>query len=321
METVWSIEILVTYFIQGIGAWLLPIMQFFSFTATEKFFMLAMPILYWCVDSAIGMRVGIVIIMSSSMVDIFKMACRFPRPYWLFPKVQAFAQETSFGLPSGHSQKAIALWGTMAVSFKKTWLWILSIFLIIMVALSRLYLGVHFLSDVLTGLLVSILFLVIYMKLETPVVRWAKKQSLWTIAIVSLIVTLIPILVVAVIRNANAGWQIPTGWLVSNIDPFNMEGILTLNGTLFGMLIGYAWLCRAGGFTTTGTPLQMILRYLLGVAGILAIRYGLKFIFPETADLFSYTLRFIRYGMIGIWLTALAPFLFIKLKLSQKALN
>ena len=137
------------------------------------------------------------------------------------------------------------------------------------------------------------------------------------IALISLIGTLLPIIVVFILREINATWQIPTGWLVTNIDPFNTEGIITLNGTLFGMLIGYAWLCRAGGFKMKGTPVQLLLRYLLGIAGVFAIRYGLKFIFPETTDLLGYSLRFIRYGMIGLWLTSLAPFLFIKFKLSK----
>jgi membrane-associated phospholipid phosphatase len=318
LDTIHTIEILVTYFIQGLGVWLRPFMEFFSFCATEEFFMLVMPVLYWCIDATIGMRVGIVMLMSSSIVDITKMAFRLGRPYWLFPKVQTYAVESSFGLPSGHTQKAVAVWATMAASFRKTWLWVLSIFLIAMIALSRVYLGVHFLSDVLAGLAISILFLVLYLKLETPVVRWAKKQPFWVIIITSLIACLIPVMIVAVIHNANAGWQVPSKWLVTDIDPFNMEGLLTINGTLFGMLVGYAWLMRAGGFKTHGSPLQLTLRYLLGIAGIFAIRYGLKFIFPESADLLGYGLRFIRYGLIGLWLTALAPFLFIKIKLSEK---
>ncbi len=207
-----------------------------------------------------------------------------------FPKVHAYALETSFGLPSGHTQKAVAVWATLATSFKKKWLWIVSIFMIIMIALSRIYLGVHFLSDVLAGLVISILFLVLYMKFEAPVVRWAKKQPLWIIALASLAVSLAPILIGAAIRNANAGWQVPAGWLVTDIDPFNLEGILTLNGTLFGMLFGYAWIKRTGGFKVPGTPVQLVLRYVLGVAGVFVIRYGLKFIFPESPDFFGYTL-------------------------------
>jgi membrane-associated phospholipid phosphatase len=319
METIHEIEILVTYFIQGLGTWLLPVMEFFSFCATEEFFMIVMPILYWCIDTAIGMRVGVFGLMSSSIVDITKMVCRLGRPYWLYQKVEAYALESSFGLPSGHTQKAVAVWATLAVSFKKIWVWIISIILILMIALSRIYLGVHFLSDVLTGLVISILFLVLYLKLEAPVVHWAKKQPLWIIALISLIVCLTPILIVAAIRSANAGWLIPSNWLVTDIDPFNMEGILALNGTLFGMLFGYAWLIHAGSFKVKGDAMQLVLRYLLGVTGIFAIRYGLKFIFPESADLLGYSLRFIRYGLIGLWLTALAPFLFIKLNLSRKA--
>jgi membrane-associated phospholipid phosphatase len=318
MGTIHELEILVTYFIQGLGAWLLPVMEFFSACATEEFFMIVMPILYWCIDSAVGMRVGVVMLMSSSVVDISKMAFRLARPYWLFPKVQNYALESSFGLPSGHTQKAVAVWATLAASFRKTWLWVLSILMILMIALSRIYLGVHFLSDVLTGLAISILFLVLYLKLEQPVVRWAKKQPLCVITIISLAACVVPVLIVAVIRNANAGWQVPADWLVTDIDPFNMEGILTLNGTLFGMLVGYAWLTRAGGFKMQGTPLQLVLRYVIGIIGIFAIRYGLKFIFPETADLLGYALRFIRYGLIGLWLTALAPFIFNRLNLSRK---
>ena len=318
METIHAIEILATYFIQGLGTWLVPVMEFFSFCASEEFFMLVVPILYWCLDSAVGMRVGVVVMMSSSVVDFTKMACQLARPYWIFPKVHAYALETSFGLPSGHTQKAVAVWATLATSFKKKWLWIVSIFMIIMIALSRIYLGVHFLSDILAGLVISILFLVLYMKFEAPVARWAKKQPLWIIALASLAVSLAPILISAAIRNANAGWQVPAGWLVTDIDPFNLEGILTLNGTLFGMLLGYAWIKRAGGFKVPGTPVQLVLRYVLGVAGVFIIRYGLKFIFPESPDFFGYTLRFIRYGLIGLWVTGVAPIIFIKLKLSQR---
>jgi len=318
METIHAIEILVTYFIQGLGTWLTPVMEFFSFCASEEFFMLVVPVLYWCIDSAVGMRVGVVVMMSSSVVDVTKMACQLGRPYWLFPKVHAYALETSFGLPSGHTQKAVAVWATLATSFRKKWLWIVSVIMIIMIALSRIYLGVHFLTDVLAGLAISILFLVLYMKFEAPVVRWAKDQPLWIIALVSLAVSLAPILLDSVIRHANISWQVPAGWLVTDIDPFSLEGILTLNGTLFGMLFGYAWIKRTGGFKVPGTPIQLLLRYVLGVAGVFVIRYGLKFIFPETLDFFGYTLRFVRYGLIGLWVTGLAPILFIKLKLSQR---
>jgi membrane-associated phospholipid phosphatase len=58
----------------------------------------------------------------------------------------------SFGFPSGHASGAIAMWGGLAVIFRKRWLSWLALFLVALVAFSRLYLGVHFLADILGGL-------------------------------------------------------------------------------------------------------------------------------------------------------------------------
>lgn len=58
----------------------------------------------------------------------------------------------SFGFPSGHASGAIAMWGGLAVIFRKRWLSWLAPFLVALVAFSRMYLGVHFLADILGGL-------------------------------------------------------------------------------------------------------------------------------------------------------------------------
>lgn len=56
------------------------------------------------------------------------------------------------GLPSGHTSVAIALWGALLLLFRKRWISVLCISLIILSPLSRIYLGVHFLADILSGL-------------------------------------------------------------------------------------------------------------------------------------------------------------------------
>jgi membrane-associated phospholipid phosphatase len=58
---------------------------------------------------------------------------------------------TSWGIPSGHSSITTALWGSMALLFRRRWLWALSLSLIVLVPLSRMYLARHFLADVLAG--------------------------------------------------------------------------------------------------------------------------------------------------------------------------
>jgi len=56
------------------------------------------------------------------------------------------------GFPSGHSSIAIVLWGAMIFLFQKRWLTVIGIIMMIAIPLSRIYLGVHFLADVLGGI-------------------------------------------------------------------------------------------------------------------------------------------------------------------------
>ena len=44
--------------LQGLGSWLTLPMEFFSFLGTEEFYLLVLPVIYWCVDSNLGMRAG-----------------------------------------------------------------------------------------------------------------------------------------------------------------------------------------------------------------------------------------------------------------------
>ena len=70
--------------------------------------------------------------------------------------IDAFRQKgMSFGFPSGHASGAVALWGGLAVVFRKRALAWLAPFLVALVAFTRLYLGVHFLADVLGGILLG----------------------------------------------------------------------------------------------------------------------------------------------------------------------
>lgn len=63
----------------------------------------------------------------------------------------------SWGFPSGHASQAVSLWGSLFLYFRKVWLGCLSVTMIIFISLSRMYLGRHFLADILGGLLLGAL--------------------------------------------------------------------------------------------------------------------------------------------------------------------
>jgi membrane-associated phospholipid phosphatase len=67
----------------------------------------------------------------------------------------------NFGFPSGHVSTGIAIWGGLAVVFRKKFLAWLAPFMVVLLAFSRLYLGVHFLADILGGALLGSLTLML----------------------------------------------------------------------------------------------------------------------------------------------------------------
>src|SRR5512143_2808592 len=94
--------------------WLEMPMRFFSFLGSADFFFLVLPAVYWCIDSRLGIRVGLILLASVSLNELSKLALHEPRPYWISTQVRAFAADPSFGIPSGHAQNGVAVWGMLA---------------------------------------------------------------------------------------------------------------------------------------------------------------------------------------------------------------
>ena len=306
--------------LQGLGGWLKLPMEIMSFLGTEDFFMFVLPVLYWCVDSRLGIRVAFILMFSLSINDALKLAFHGSRPYWYSTDVKGLATETSFGVPSGHSQNSMAIWGMLAAGLKKWWGWLIAGLIVFLVGLSRIYLGVHFPHDVLLGWLIGGLLLWLTLRFWDPVAAWLKKLAfggqVLAAFIFSLVLILLPLIPYLWLTLTN--WQPDPAWAPFASDAINIGGAFSAPGTLFGLGAGVAWLTRQGGFKTTGNWWQLILRFILGVLGVLIIRYGLKFIFPEGETVLAYFLRYLRYALIGMWVAGGAPWTFLRLKLAQK---
>lgn len=81
----------------------------------------------------------------------------------------AYYQETSFSFPSGHSTTAMALYGLLTYflmrhtldSIKRKLLLLAAVGIILLIGFSRMYLGVHFLSDVAGGYILGSIWLIL----------------------------------------------------------------------------------------------------------------------------------------------------------------
>ncbi len=86
------------------------------------------------------------------------------------PTEYRLIQESGYSFPSGHSMVSMAFYGFLIYLIYKNiknkkvkWslICVLSL-LIVMIGISRIYLGVHYTSDVLAGFLVAIFYLILY---------------------------------------------------------------------------------------------------------------------------------------------------------------
>lgn len=303
--------------IQSWGSWLNAPMQFFSQLGTEDFFFIVLPLLYWSIDARLGLRVGLIVATSSLLNTLGKLSFAGPRPYWVSADVQALWTETSFGAPSGHAQHAMSVWGTIALYYKTPWVRILCCLLIFFIGFSRIYLGAHFPHDVIFGWGFGAILLWAFSRFWEPVSAWLAVKSFRQHVIIAFFTSLLWIALGLFVTSWRSDFQMPSLWidnaLLANADPpapFDIHNIFTSIGTLFGLEIGLAWVHTQGGYQAVGPLKKRALRYVIGLCGIFILWMGLGEIFPRGDSVLVYSLRFVRYTLVGFWVTGGAPWIF-----------
>ena len=309
--------------IQSLGGWLEVPMKIFSFLGTQDFFFLFLPLIYWSVDAGLGLRVAMVLISSVSINYFTKLWFAGPRPYWVSGEVKAFSAESSFGIPSGHAQNSVGVWGIVASSIRKPWAWAVAFALAFFIGFSRLYLGVHFLHDVVVGWLIGCVLLWLFMKFWDSTVAWLKTKSFTSQVTLAFVVSLILIAVGSLSVGRLDGYTFPEEWSDNALRagelpaPVSMEDAITSAGTFFGVAFGLAWITSRGGYQATGPVEKRALRFVIGLVGVLLLWRGLAFVFPDGENLIAYFLRYVRYTLVGFWIIGGAPWLFFRFKLAE----
>jgi membrane-associated phospholipid phosphatase len=310
--------------VQSLGAWLQSPMEFFSFLGTENFFLLVLPLLYWSVDARLGLQVGFILITSNYFNGVFKLFFAAPRPYWVSDQVIPLTAESTFGIPSGHAQNAVSVWGTIAASYRRSWIWVAAFALIFFIGFSRWYLGVHYSQDVLFGWLIGAILLWAFLRFWDPVEAWLRQKTPGTQVLLAFIVSMCFVVLGTFIAGRLDGYTFPEEWRDNALRasdelpaPVSMDGFLTSAGTFFGLAAGAAWIGSRGGYQTEGPLAKRALRFVIGLIGILILWRGLGLVFPDNTDTISYALRYLRYSLVGFWVSAGAPWLFFRFKLAN----
>jgi len=126
-------------------------------------------------NKKIALAIIINLIIAVLLNEILKFIFQRARP----DQINWLVNEIGYSFPSGHSAVSMAFYGFLIYLIytnftNQKYKWILIVILsiiIIFIGISRIYLGVHYLSDVLAGFLFSIIYLIIYVYLYNKVLN------------------------------------------------------------------------------------------------------------------------------------------------------
>ena len=105
----------------------------------------------------------------------------------------------------------MSVWGVMAAGIKRKTGWLAALIILLM-GLSRMYLGVHFLRDVLLGWVIGALLLILMIMFEKPLVNWFKSQNLAYRLGFSLTTALVMVAAGLAVHAGQSDWMLPESW-------------------------------------------------------------------------------------------------------------
>ena len=272
------------------------VFRFFTFFGEELVVTVVLCALLWCVDKRIAYRIGVAFFASGMAVQTLKITFRTERPWVLDPAFTpvkgALETATGYSFPSGHTQSAAALYGTLGLSVRQKWAKCVLFCLIPLVALSRMYLGVHTPADVVVSILITAFITVlIYFLLK-------KYDSKIVLPVLLLILSI-----------ASAVYAFCV--LFSGLVPYSeASDCFKGAGAGTGFAIGYFIERRYINYNEkAGSLFVKILKLAIGLAVTVALKEGLKMLLGAgpAADM-------TRYTIIIVWVTAIYPAILSKTK-------
>lgn len=267
------------------------VFRLLSTLGTEYFFLLMIPVVFWCVDRRKGLRLGVFVLVSAVVNLWLKELFMQPRPYELDPSV-GMARETTYGLPSGHAQSSATFWGVIAPWIRRPWGIILAVVLPFLIGLSRVYLGVHFPTDVLAGWALGGIF--------------AAVHAVWGDNLAARLERLPGRIKIILAALAALGMN------ALNMRETGLPGVFL--GVTAGAVLADS---RARFDASSGSIARKLLRFLVGIAGCAVVYFGLKALLPGQESASYALFRFVRYAVLGAWCSLGAPWIFLRLKLAD----
>lgn len=264
----------------------------FTFLGNKEFYFILLPLIYWCISKRFGFRLLYVLTLSLWINGILKVIFSITRPVGVDGVNTLFVESADGGsqfpndsFPSGHAQGSTTLWGYAAHFVRRRIFWMLAIMLIFFTAICRLYTGIHWPIDVITGIMIGILILIVTTIID-PVISQLQASTKWILSI------LVPLLIFIF---------------------FQKQVGAVYSGLLLGIGVGYLLEQSLVEMKISKQLSKKVFAFLVGFIGIFVLYYLLGIVLP--GQLFY---QFIRYSIFGLWVVFIAPVIFVRLGIYKR---
>ena len=165
------------------------ILKVFNEFGDELVFLIIATILWWLINKQFAYRFMMIFLVSVAVNDIFKNIIKRPRPYIHDSVISVTEPTYGYSFPSGHAQNSM----TMALVLKeryggvKKWVSPVLFTIVGLVMIARIYLGQHYLSDVLVGAMFAVGIYYAFIKLAPHITIDPKKLVYYSMPLMVLL--------------------------------------------------------------------------------------------------------------------------------------
>ena len=266
----------------------------------ETAFLVAALIIFWCVSKYEGYYTLGVGLFGNMANQFLKILCRIPRPWVRDPSLRplesAIPEADGYSFPSGHSQTAVGYLGCIAATRKNKIIRTVCIVFMVLVPLSRMYVGVHTPADVLVGSAMALAMIFAF----RPLLLGNKKRIPWFFGVM-LLLSIAFVLYVEL-------YPFP-----ADLDAHNYESALknsyTFLGCFAGVLVVYIVDEKKFNFQTDAIWWAQILKAVLGLGVVLLVKEGTRSVLEAICGGHMIA-RAIRYCLVVLTAGILWPLTF-----------
>jgi membrane-associated phospholipid phosphatase len=290
---------------------LTALFQAITFLGDIDGYILVIALLFAAFDKRLAFRLAVLVLLTMSLNHLLKTLIANPRPFivegtwlqkWAVSPRMAELLAGEFSTPSGHAMAGASFYGYLFARVQNRWVKAGAAAAILLLGLSRPYLGVHYFEDILLGWALGILAALAAVRYGERVARAWNRRPLSQQMLIVLASSLAVLLVThPIYASSPYGPPLP---------------IVSYLGFLSGILLAYPLEAKWIDFDPRrGAPLLKLIRFALGAGLVIGTLSLLDAVFEPIASdtsLLGMLLRYVRYAMAGIAGLLLAPLLFVR---------